>query len=66
MFVPKQLVGPIDFHNIFFFSHYVQSKKSIGPINCLVTNILENILFFVQQKKEIHTGLEHTPELNPL
>ncbi len=26
--------------------------------NCLVTNILQNIIFCVQWKKEIHTGLE--------
>ncbi len=25
---------------------------------CLVTNIIQNIIFCVQQKKEIHTGLE--------
>jgi len=27
------------------------------PHNCLVTNILQNILFWVQQNKEMHTGL---------
>ncbi len=27
-------------------------------IDCLVANILQNILFYVQQKKEAHTGLE--------
>ncbi len=26
--------------------------------NCLFTNILQNIVFCVQQKKETHTGLE--------
>jgi len=31
--------------------------KSMAYINCLVTNILQNILC-VQQKKETHTGLE--------
>jgi len=31
--------------------------KSMGSINCLVTGILQNIFFSVQQK-EIHTGLE--------
>jgi len=30
----------------------------IGCINCLVTDILQNIIFCVQQKKEIHTGLK--------
>jgi len=29
-----------------------------GPINCLVSDILQHIIFCVQQKKEIHTGLE--------
>ncbi len=29
-----------------------------GSQNCLVTNILQNILFYVPPKKEIHTGLE--------
>jgi len=28
------------------------------PISCLVTNILQYILFCVQQKNEILTGLE--------
>jgi len=32
--------------------------KSMGSINCLVTNGLQNIFFCVQQKKETHTGLE--------
>jgi len=30
--------------------------KSVGSINCLVTHILQNILFCVQQKKEMNTG----------
>jgi len=32
--------------------------KSMGPINSLVTLVLQNIFFFVQLKNEIHTGLE--------
>jgi len=32
--------------------------KSVCPINCLVTDILQNIFFCVQQKKKNHTGLE--------
>jgi len=56
MSVTKQLMGLIDFNSIF-------SKiwKSVGPITCLVTDILQNTFFCVQQqkkKKEIHTGLE--------
>ncbi len=30
----------------------------MGSSNCLVINILQNIFFYVQQKKETHTGLE--------
>ncbi len=30
----------------------------MGTNNCLVTHILQNIFFCVQQKKEMHTGLE--------
>jgi len=30
----------------------------MGSIECLVTNILQNIFFCVQQKKETHTGLK--------
>ncbi len=32
--------------------------NSMGTKNCLVTHILHNMFFCVQQKKEIHTGLE--------
>jgi len=31
--------------------------KSMATVNCLVTNILQNIFFCVQQNKETHTGL---------
>ncbi len=30
----------------------------MATINCLVTNILQNIVFCVQQNKQTHTGLE--------
>jgi len=30
----------------------------MGSKNCLVSHFLQNIFFCVQQKKEIHTGLE--------
>ncbi len=30
----------------------------MDTVNCLVTNILQNIIFSVQQKKYTHTGLE--------
>ncbi len=32
--------------------------KSVATDNCLVTNILRNFLFYFQQNKENHTGLE--------
>ncbi len=43
-----QLTAAIDFHTISF--------QVSG--NCLITNILQNIFFCAQQKKERHTGLE--------
>ncbi len=37
--------------------------KSMWTSNCLVTQILENIFFYVQHKKEINTGLgQHVSE----
>ncbi len=30
----------------------------MATVNFLVTNILQNIFFYDQQKKETHTGLE--------
>ncbi len=32
--------------------------------NCLVTNILQNIFFCVQQRKEAHTGLGQLGRVN--
>jgi len=46
---------PIDFHSIFFFLLW----KSMGSINCLVYDILQNMYFCVQQKKEMNTGLKY-------
>ncbi len=34
------------------------TMESMANSNCLVTNNLQNIFFCVQQKEEIHTGLE--------
>ncbi len=31
----------------------------MGTVNCMVSNILQNMFFHVQQKIEAHTGLEH-------
>jgi len=45
MLVTRQLTVAIDF-------------KSMGSINCLFANILQNIFFCVHQKKETHTGLK--------
>ncbi len=30
----------------------------MATVNCLVSNILQNTFFCIQQKKEIHTGLD--------
>ncbi len=30
----------------------------VAAVNCLITNILQNTFFCVQQKKGIHTGLK--------
>ncbi len=35
-----------------------QLMVAIDSVNCLVPNIPQNILFYVQQKKETHIGLE--------
>ncbi len=45
----QQLLVPIDYGRLW---------KSMGTINCLITSILQNIFFYVQHKKETHTGLE--------
>jgi len=45
--------------SIVFFSPYYKVQWGI---NCLVINIIQNIFFCVQQKKEIHTGLEKLEE----
>jgi len=50
MSVTKQLM---DFHIIVF-----PIWKSMGFINSLVIDIFQNIFLCVQQKKEIHTGLQ--------
>ncbi len=42
--------------SIVFFSPI--QIKSVGTINCLVTHILQNIVFSVQKKKETPIGLE--------
>jgi len=46
--VTKQLIDPIDFNSIFFLLW-----KSMGSINRLITNILQNIFLCLQQKKKI-------------
>jgi len=48
-------MDPIDFHSLVFFSYY-GSLDCIESINCLVTDILQNIFLCVQQKKEIYRG----------
>jgi len=53
MLVTKQSMYPIDFHGIFLLLW-----KSMGSINCLVTDIFINIFLCVQQKEETHKGLK--------
>ncbi len=53
MLVTKQLAVAIDFQSIFSILW-----KSMATDNCLIKNILQNILFYVQQKNETHTSLE--------
>ncbi len=47
MLFTKQFMVPIDFHSIFPILW-----KSMATVNYLVTNILQNIFFCVQQNKE--------------
>jgi len=49
----RWLTGAIDFH-----SRKKILWQSTATVSCLDTNILQNIFFCVQQKKETHTGLE--------
>ncbi len=48
--------------DIICLKHFIQKKKSVATINCLVTNILQNI-FCVQQKKETRTGSESVKKM---
>ncbi len=52
MLVSKQLLVPIDFHSIDKHTMEVNGDQQ------LFGYILQNNLFCVQQKKEIHTGLK--------
>jgi len=45
-------------HNVMYFQVKYNIWKSIGPINSLVTDIIQNNLFCVQQTKETYSGLE--------
>ncbi len=55
MLVTEQLTVAIDLV-LFFNTMYVNGYLFVW--NCLVTNILQNIFFCVQQLKYISTGLE--------
>ncbi len=46
--VGKQTLVPIDFHGREDWNLY----KSMGTSNCLDANVLQNILFYVQQNKK--------------
>ncbi len=49
----KQLLIPIDFRSV-----ERNTMESTETINCLITSIPQNILFYVKHKKETHTSLE--------
>ncbi len=51
MMVTKQLLVAIDFHSI---EKNTKESQWLPTSNCLVTKVLQNIFFCVQQKKEIH------------
>ncbi len=52
-------LGPIDSNYSVFFSYY----GSHGG-NCLITSIVPNILFCIQQQNESHTGLEQQQQFS--
>ncbi len=49
----KQLLVPIDFH-----SKERNAMEVNETINCLITSILQNIIFYVQHERETNKGLE--------
>ncbi len=49
----KQLLVPIDFH-----SREINTMEVNGDHQLFDYSILQNIFFYVQQKRETHTGLE--------
>jgi len=55
MLVTKQLM---DLPWYFFFFFFFRPWKSSGPIDCLVTHILQNIIFYVRQMKDTLEQLE--------
>ncbi len=55
MWVTKQLMVAIDLYTVAWQKIL---WKSTATVSSLVTSILKNILFCVQQKKETLTGLE--------
>ncbi len=55
MLVIKQLMVPIDFH---FFPYYGSQWGPSWPTTVRFFNIVQNIFFCDQHKKETHTGLE--------
>ncbi len=54
MLVIKELMVPIDFHSI-SFPFFVSQRE---PTTVWLFKNLQNILFWVQHKKEMYTGLE--------
>jgi len=46
---------PQVFPNLYEIVSSAEHKRRGGPINCLVTNILQNIFFCVQKKEILET-----------
>jgi len=56
MLVTKHLMGPTDFHSM---EKIIWKSMSIdSDIICSDTNNIQNIFFWVQQKREMNTGLK--------
>ncbi len=59
LMVTIKFAAAIDFHSM---EKILQ--KSMATVNCLITNILQNIFFCAQYKKETHSGLEQVEDAN--
>jgi len=56
MSIAKQLMGPV--YSAFYFYLIFLPTMEVNGVHELFGYLLQNIFFCVQQKKEIHAGLE--------